>query len=101
MFSSATKTNKNVTAVQQKTAGTTFFRKSGEQSFFGSKENHSSFGKPVQAKLTVSASDDPQEKEADAVADKVMRVQEPVPVAISPAKEDKLERKEEDRKSVV
>ncbi len=97
MFSSATKTNKNVTAVQQKTAGTTFFRKAGEQSFFGSKENHSFFGKPVQAKLTVSASDDPQEKEADAVADKVMRAQEPAPVAISPvpAKEDKLERKEE------
>jgi hypothetical protein len=41
MFSSTAKTTKNVTAVQQKTAGSTFFRKAGEQSFFGSKENPS------------------------------------------------------------
>jgi len=98
MFSSATKTTKNVTAVPQKTAGTTFFRKAGEQSFFGSKETNSFFGKPVQAKLTVSTPDDPQEKEADTVADKVMRAPEPITVAVTPvpAKEEKLERKEEE-----
>jgi hypothetical protein len=52
----------------------------------------------VQAKLTVSTPDDPQEKEADTVADKVMRAPEPITVAVTPvpAKEEKLERKEEE-----
>jgi hypothetical protein len=42
------------------------------------------FGQPVQAKLTVSTPDDPQEKEADAVADKVMRMPEPIAVNCIP-----------------
>lgn len=96
MFSSSDKTVKSAPAAHQKAAGNTFFRKAEEQSFFGAKESPGFFGKPVQPKLTVSTPDDPQEKEADAVADKVMRM--PEPLAAPPAaekKEEKLDRKEE------
>src|SRR3978361_1693259 len=97
MFSSADKTTKSAPAVQQKTAGNTFFKKAGEESFFGAKESPSFFGKPVQAKLTVSTPDDTHEKEADAVADKVMRMPEPVAASPLPEKkEEKLQRKEEE-----
>jgi len=54
-----------------------FFRKAGEQGFFGARETGSFFPASVQAKLEVSHPDDPQEKEADAVADHVMRMPEP------------------------
>ena len=94
MFSSANKTTKTSPAVQQ-TAGTTFFRKAGEESFFGAKETPSFFKPAVQAKLTVSTPDDPQEKEADAVAEKVMRMPEPIAAApLSDQNEEKLQRKE-------
>ena len=96
MISSAQKITKNVTAVQSKTAGAAFFRKAGEKSFFEASENHSFFGKHVQAKLTVSQPDDPKEKEADLVADKVMRMAEPtIVMAAAPLKDDKIEGKED------
>ena len=38
MFSSAEKTNRINTVVQQKAQQQTFFRKAGEESFFGAKE---------------------------------------------------------------
>ena len=97
MFSAANKTVKTSPAVQQQPAGTTFFRKAGEERFFGAKENSSFFKSAIHTKLTVSTPDDPQEKEADEVADKVMRMQEPVNAAlISDKNEDKLQRNEED-----
>ncbi len=96
MFSSANKTTKISPAIQQ-TAGTTFFRKAGEESFFGTKESPSFFKPAIQAKLTVSTPDDPQEKEADAVAEKVMRMPEPVAAApLSDQNEEKIKRKEEE-----
>lgn len=100
MVEAAPKTNKTITAVPQKTAGTSFFRKAGERSFFGSTAAPAFFGQPVQAKLTVSTPDDPQEKEADAVADKVMRMPDSVVVQPSPlpGKEEKIERTEEEEK---
>ena len=82
MFSSGEKTNRASTTVQQKAQQQTFFRKAGEESFFDSKEQPSFFNAPVQAKLSVSSPDDPQEKEADAMADKVMRMPEPVSAPI-------------------
>lgn len=97
MFSAANKIAKTAPAVQLKTTGNTFFRKAGEAHFFGAKETPSFFNKPVQAKLTVSSPDDPHEREADAVADKVMRM--PAPVMTSPATEnhqEKVQRKEEE-----
>lgn len=97
MFSTANETTKTSPAVQQKTAGTTFFRKAGEESFFGTKETSPFFKSSIQAKLTVSTPDDPQEKEADEVADRVMRMQEPIAAAPLPEKnEEKLQRKEEE-----
>ncbi len=102
MFTSASKVVKSAPAVQHKAAaGATFFRKAGEQTFFRSKESPSFFGKPIQAKLTVSTPDDPQEKEADAVADKVMRTPEPVAaVSTVPEKKEELHRKEEKEEEI-
>jgi hypothetical protein len=62
MVSSADKTLKLAPSLQQKPAGASFFRKAGADSFFGVKESHGFFSKPVQAKLTVSTPDDPHEK---------------------------------------
>ena len=101
MFSTAEKTTKPAIAVQQKAAGTSFFKKAGEEGFFGAKENPTFFNAPVQTKLKVSSPDDPQEKEADAVADKVMRMEEPVMAAPIPdKKEEKLQRQEEKKEEV-
>jgi len=96
VFTTAEKT-KNVTVQrQQQQPQQTFFRKAGEESFFGAKENGSFFSSAIQAKLSVSSPDDPQEKEADAVANQVMRMPEPAPV--SPQKEEeKIQAKEEEQ----
>jgi len=93
MFSAAEKTSHYATAVQQKTAAQTFFRKAGEESFFGAKEKSSFFGNPIQTKLSVSSPDDPQEKEADAVAEQVMRMPDPA-TPIREEKQEKLQREE-------
>ncbi len=71
-----------------------FFRKAGEETFFGSSRQPSFFNTGIQAKLSVSSPEDPQEKEADVMADRVMRMAEPGPV---PVKEDEqIQRKEEE-----
>lgn len=54
-----------------------FFRKAGEEEAVGEQQS-AFFSTPVQAKLSVSRPDDPQEKEADHVADQVMRMEAPV-----------------------
>ena len=84
--------------IQPQKAGSTFFRKAGEASFFQASKSGTLFNHPIQAKLTVSTPDDPHEKEADMVADKVMRMQEPAATVSSPIhpKEEKIERKEEE-----
>lgn len=81
--------------------GGTFFRKAGEGGFFGQPANASFFAPAIQAKLNVSSPDDPQEKEADAMADKVMRMAGPAPVAPAPKEEEKLQRKEEEKEEEV
>ncbi|MEJ7912087.1 MAG: DUF4157 domain-containing protein, partial [Chitinophagaceae bacterium] len=103
IFSPVNKTTKAPAAIQQKTAGGSFFRKAGEESFFVQKKGGQFFHTAAQPKLTVSSPDDPQEKEADAVADKVMRMSEPVtPVAVAaepavkPVPKEELQRKEEE-----
>ncbi|MEQ1675993.1 MAG: DUF4157 domain-containing protein [Chitinophagaceae bacterium] len=96
MFSTAEKTNNHAPAIQRKAGQATFFRKAGEESFFGAKEPTSFFApKSVQAKLSVSSPDDPQEKEADAMADQVMRMSEPT-AAPAQKEEEKPQRKEEE-----
>jgi len=96
MSSTAEKTNQPVTVVQQKAQQQSFFRKAEEESFFGSNERPSFFNAPVQAKLTVSSPDDPQEKEADAVAETVMRMPDPATTSISASSKEKLDKKEEE-----
>lgn len=93
MFTTAEKSRTPSTAVQRKQSETSFFRKAGEESFFGGKES-SFFSSTIQTKLNVSSPDDPQEKEADAVADQVMRMPEPV-AAVSPKEEDKVQSRED------
>lgn len=105
MFSSAEKT-KNVTVQrqQQQQSQQAFFRKAGEESFFGANGSSTFFSPAIQAKLSVSSPDDPQEKEADAVADQVMRMPEPAAMpekkedvsAVAMAKEEEQIQKKED-----
>ncbi len=105
MFSAADKTLRAAPAVQQKAANPGFFKKAGEEPFFGTRDQPQFFSSPIQAKLTVSTPDDPHEKEADAMADKVMRMPEP-PVTTTPPpgmeagnEEKKLDRKEEEKQN--
>jgi|GEM_PF-2034614 len=95
MFSSAEKTSKATIVARKQATGSTFFRKGAEDTFFGAKEAPAFFNTPIQAKLSVSTPDDPHEKEADHVAEQVMRM--PEPAAVQPVKEeDGLQRKEEE-----
>src|SRR5260221_14160455 len=95
MFSTAEKTSSHSTPVQKMVADGVFFRKAGEESYFGAKESPSFFGPTVQAKLSVSHPDDPQEREADAMADRVMRMAEPA-TPVERKDEQKLHRKEDE-----
>ncbi|MFA5326309.1 MAG: DUF4157 domain-containing protein [Prolixibacteraceae bacterium] len=96
MFSTAEKTNPSATVVQQKAQQQSFFRKAEEDSFFGSSEQPSFFSAPVQAKLAVSSPDDPQEKEADAVAETVMKMPDSASAAVTSGSEEKVDKKEEE-----
>lgn len=99
MFSTSEKTSNHTSLVQQRVDGPVFFRKAGEETYFGSRESPSFFKPAIQPKLSVSTPDDPQEKEADAMADRVMRMQDAP--ATSPGKEEeKLQRKEEEEEQV-
>lgn len=101
MFTSAEKTTNVTVHRQQQQSEQTFFRKAGEETFFGAKENASFFGSPIQAKLSVSSPDDLQEKEADAVADQVMRMPDVSSSAkATEDKEEKIQTKGEEREEV-
>jgi hypothetical protein len=98
MLTASPKINKP-SLLQPQKAGTTFFRKPGEASFFHAGKSNAFINYPVQAKLTVSTPDDPHEKEADSVADKVMRMPDSASAqAATPitSREEKIERKEEE-----
>ncbi len=96
MFSTAEKTNHAATVVHQKAQQQTFFRKAEEETFFGNSEQISFFTAPVQTKLAVSSPDDPQEKEADAVAETVMRMPDPDIQPGSGISEEKIDKQEEE-----
>ena len=91
--SSSEKTTTHAIAVQKKATGTAFFRKAGEESFFGEKSPRAFFNPAIQTKLSVSSPDDPQEKEADAVADRVMRMAEPAGEKQKEKEEEKIQPK--------
>jgi hypothetical protein len=100
MFATAEKTNHAATVVRQNAQQQTFFRRADEETFFGSSEKSSFFNTPVQAKLSVSSPDDPQEKEADAVAESVMRIPEPQAQSISSDNEERVGKKEEEEEEI-
>jgi len=97
MVSTTEKTAKTNHIAPKKADGNCFFRKAEEPSFFQSNDKPAFFGgAAVQPKLSVSTPDDPHEKEADQVADQVMRMPEPVaaPVNASLQQGEDLQRKE-------
>jgi hypothetical protein len=95
MSTVADKVVKTPSTVQRRADQPSFFRKEGDPGFFGSGKQDSFFSShPVQAKLSVSSPDDPQEKEADAMADQVMRMSEPA--APVEKEEEKPQRKQEE-----
>ncbi|WCT10371.1 eCIS core domain-containing protein [Mucilaginibacter jinjuensis] len=103
MHSTAEKTVKPTHVARKQDGPGTFFRKAGEDSFFGnSKEQKPSFFSPsVQAKLTVSQPDDPYEKEADHVAESVMSMPEPVAASTPKDEPEKVQLKEEEQQEEV
>lgn len=96
MFSKAEKSTSTTTVVHKKATEGSFFRKAGEDTFFGAKEASTFFTPPVQAKLNISSPDDPQEKEADAVAEQVMKMPESAPQLAASTQEERLDKKEEE-----
>jgi hypothetical protein len=101
MFSTSEKSHAATAVLRPKPAGGAFFRKAGGDSFFGKADEGGSFFPPaVQPKLEVSQPEDPQEKEADAVADQVMRMSEPSPAA-APAAGKEEEKEKVSRKIYV
>ncbi|WP_439695039.1 DUF4157 domain-containing protein [Mucilaginibacter sp. AW1-7] len=103
MVSTTEKTAKTNHIAPKKADGNCFFRKAEEPSFFQSNDKPAFFGgAAVQPKLSVSTPDDPHEKEADQVADQVMRMPEPVaaPVNANPQQDEDLQRKEEEEHTV-
>jgi hypothetical protein len=100
MFATAEKTSSTITSIQRKTEGARFFRKAADESFFGTKEGAGFFNATIQPKLSVSSPEDPQEKEADAVAEQVMAMPEPAGGMLTEKKEEeKLQAREEETAS--
>lgn len=95
MGAPAAKITKTIPAVQSKTAGNSFFKKAGHETYFGNSTQSPFFSSSIQAKLSVSQPDDPQEKEADSVADKVMKMPEKIAPFALPDKKEELQQKEE------
>ena len=94
MFSSADKTTRH-SQVQQKAAEpAAFLQRKAETPFFGGKQNDTFFAPVsiIQAKLSISQPNDPHEREADAMAERVMTMPEPAAVATpAPVQESEKE----------
>ncbi len=85
MSNPADKVTRTVSPVQRQADQSPFFSRKEEGGFFGNKESFFP-SSVIQTKLSVSSPDDPQEKEADAMADHVMRM--PASSAAPAAKEE-------------
>ncbi len=96
MFTTAEKTNRHTAVAQQRATGSVFSRKAAG-SFFGPQESPSFFHPVIQAKTTISSPDDPQEKEADTVAEQVMRLPDTAVAPPEKREEETLQRKEEEK----
>jgi len=105
MLSTTEKTAKTSHIATKQVNGATFFRKAEDPSFFGSHDKPAFFSAAaIQPKLSVSTPDDPHEKEADRVADQVMRMPDPVaaaaPVETGGQPGEELQRKEDEEKEI-
>lgn len=97
MSNVADKVTRTASPVQRQADQSPFFSRKEEPGFFGNAKQ-SFFPTPtIQAKLSVSKPDDPQEKEADAMADHVMRMPDPT-TAPAAKEEEKVQKKEEEKK---
>lgn len=102
MFSSADKTTRH-SQVQQKAAEpAAFLQRKAEAPFFGGKQNDTFFSpvSTIQAKLSISQPNDPHEREADAMAERVMTMPEPAAIATpapAQATEKEVQTKEEEQ----
>ena len=101
MFSPAEKTVNHANLHNKQAGRATFFKKATEETFTSDVNSRSFFHPAIQSKLTVSQPDDPYEKEADAVAENVMKMPEPVAGPANEKEEEKLQRKEEDEKEDI
>jgi len=103
MLSTTEKTAKTNHIATKKADGNCFFRKAEDPSFFQSNDRPAFFGgAAIQPKLSVSTPDDPHEKEADRVADQVMRMPEPAAAQVETPSQhgEELQRKEEEEQPV-
>lgn len=96
MSTVADKVTRTVTPVQRQADQSPFFSRKEDTGLLGKKESFFPVA-TIQTKLSVSSPDDPQEKEADAMADKVMRMPEPAAAPVA-KEEEKLQKKEEEKK---
>lgn|GEM_PF-2124632 len=98
MFASADKTTRH-SQVQQKAADpAAFLQRKAEPAFFGGKQNDTFFSPSavIQTKLSISQPNDPHEREADSVAERVMTMPEPAAVAAPVSEAEKDVQKQED-----
>ena len=97
MFSTADKVSRQVTTVQRQSAQPFFARKSADPFFSGDHHGGSAPGSFIQPRLNVSQPEDPQEKEADQMAARVMTMPETGPVSAASEGAEDLSRKEEEQ----
>ncbi len=102
MFASADKTTRH-SQVQQKAADpAAFLQRKAEPAFFGGNKQNDTFFSPsavIQAKLSISQPNDPHEREADAVAERVMTMPEPAAVAAPVTETEKDVQKQEEEQA--
>ncbi|HEY9047376.1 MAG TPA: DUF4157 domain-containing protein, partial [Ohtaekwangia sp.] len=98
MHTTAEKTTRHTSTVQRQSGGLFFARK--HDAFFGGEKTSSTSASFIQPKLSVSQPDDPQEKEADHMAHKVMTMPDPVAVAPAAEKPEEVQRAVEEKEPV-
>jgi hypothetical protein len=106
MFSSADKTTRHSQVQHKGAEPAAFLQRKAEPAFFGGQQTEQqTFFAPspsIQAKLSISMPNDPHEKEADSMAERVMTMPEPMaaPAAAAPAVQDtdkEVQTKEEEQ----
>ena len=102
MFTTPESTTKSKSiARKQADTSVSFFRKADEPGFFSEKSSGTFFGPPVQAKLNISQPDDPYEKEADQVAETVMRMPDTANhIEGGDPRKEKVQLKEEEEENI-